>query len=171
MNFLFRQRLAQEDPGYDPVAAFSQFAFASGDEFVDSMSGLLDFLNILPTLTRTFSNRYGLPSWLQLRSFHHDDANRYFLYLRDSHLRPLRNVFSGAKYIGTAPIYTNEKVVWKLMRYPGPWIVDPARPAQDRAHATFFIEMTRIASRPRIVDDSAAGRAENHVIVEVHADA
>jgi choline dehydrogenase-like flavoprotein len=102
------------------------------------MAMLLDFLNILPTFTRTFSNRYGLPSWLLLQHFHHDDANRYFLYLRDSYLRPLRNIFSGAKYIGTAPIYTHEKVVWKLMRYPGPWLLDPRKPGEDRAHATSF---------------------------------
>lgn len=133
-----RQRLRSEDPGYDPVTAYARFAYATGDEFLSSMKRLIDFLNVLPTLTRTFSTRYGLPARLQLQRFHHDDANRYFLFLRDSSLRPLRNIFSGAKYIGTAPIYTNEKVAWKLMKYPGPWVLDPARPTADRGRATSF---------------------------------
>ena len=102
------------------------------------MKFLIDFLNVLPTFTRTFSTRHGLPARLQLRRFHPDDANRYFLFLRDSSLRPLRNIFTGAKFIGTAPIYTNEKVAWKVMRYPGPWLLDPAKPAADRAHSTSF---------------------------------
>ena len=128
-----RQRLAKEDPDYDPVDAYMKFAYASGDEFLANMKFLIDFVNVLPTLTRSFSNRYGLPARLQLRWFHPDDANRYFLFLRDSNIRALRNIFSGAKFIGTAPIYTNEKVAWKFMSYPGPWLVDPARPDADRA--------------------------------------
>ena len=133
-----RQLLKRDDPDYDPVAAYAEFAYASGDEFLDSMKRLIDFLNVLPTLTRTFATRYGLPARLQLRRFHPDDANRYFLFLRDSSLRPLRNIFSGAKFIGTAPIYTNEKVAWKVMRYPGPWVLDPAKPTADRARPTSF---------------------------------
>ena len=123
-----RRRLEEEDPDYDPVAAYAQFAWASGDDFLGKMKFLIDFVDVLPTLTRTFSNRYGLPAWLQLRHFHPDDANRYFLFLRDSNIRALRNVFTGAKFIGTAPIYINEKVAWKVMRYPGPWLLDPAKP-------------------------------------------
>jgi len=133
-----RQRLRAEDPGYDPVAAYTEFAFASGDEFISQMKLLINFLNRLPTLTRTFSARQSLVTPLQFRHFHADDANRYFLYLRDSGLRPLRNIFSGAKFIGTAPLYTNEKVVWKLMNYPGPWLLDPAKPTADRARPTSF---------------------------------
>jgi choline dehydrogenase-like flavoprotein len=133
-----RRRLEEEDPDYDPVAAYAEFAWASGDEFLADMKFLIDFVNVLPTLTRTFSNRYGLPARLQLRRFHPDDANRYFLFLRDSNIRALRNIFSGAKFIGTAPIYTNERVAWKVMRYPGPWLLDPAKPDADLAHATSF---------------------------------
>jgi len=133
-----RRRLEEEDPDYDPVAAYAEFAWASGDEFLADMKFLIDFVNVLPTLTRTFSNRYGLPARLQLRRFHPDDANRYFLFLRDSNIRALRNIFSGAKFIGTAPIYTNETVAWKIMRYPGPWLLDPAKPDADLAHATSF---------------------------------
>ena len=133
-----RRRLKDEDPHYDPVAAYGEFAFAHGDEFVASMKLLIDFLNLLPTFTRTFSTRHGLPARLQLRRFHPDDANRYFLFLRDSSLRPLRTIFTGAKFIGTAPIYTNEAVAWKFMSYPGPWLLDPARPTEDRGHATSF---------------------------------
>jgi hypothetical protein len=131
-----RTRLAEEDPDYDPVAAYMEFAYASGDDFLANMRFLIDFLNTLPTFTRTFSTRYHLPAHLQLRWFHADDVNRYFLFLRDSRLRALRNLFTGAKFIGTAPIYTNEKVAWKFMRYPGPWLVDPAKPDEDRAHST-----------------------------------
>ncbi|HSE02994.1 MAG TPA: GMC family oxidoreductase [Methylomirabilota bacterium] len=155
-----RRLLEQEDPGYDPVAAYAEFAWASGDEFLGSMKVLIDFLNVLPTLTRTFSNRYGLPARLQLRRFHADDANRYFLFLRDSNIRALRNIFTGAKFIGTAPIYTNEKVAWKVMRYPGPWLLDPAKPEGDRAHATSF-DMARETDenvaelRRRVVDHGA----------------
>jgi len=126
-----RKQLAEEDPDYDPVAAYMEFAYASGDEFLGNMRFLIDFVNVLPTLTRTFSNRYGLPANIQLRWFHPDDANRYFLFLRDSSLRALRNIFTGAKFIGTAPIYTNEKVAWKFMRYPGPWLIDPAKPGSE----------------------------------------
>ena len=133
-----RQRLAEEDPDYDPVDAYIEFAYASGDEFLANMRFLIDFVNILPTFTRTFSTRYHLPAHLALRWFHADDANRYFLFLRDSSLRALRNIFTGAKFIGTAPIYTNEKVAWKFMRYPGPWLVNPAKPDEDRAHSTSF---------------------------------
>jgi len=133
-----RRRLEEEDPDYDPVAAYAEFAFASGDEFLADMKFLIDFVNVLPSLTRTFSNRYGLPARLQLRRFHPDDANRYFLFLRDSNIQALRNIFSGAKFIGTAPIYTNETVAWKVMRYPGPWLLDPAKPDADLAHATSF---------------------------------
>ena len=133
-----RRRLAREDRGYDPVAAYSAFAFAHGDEFVSSMKLLLDFLNVLPTLTRTFSTRHHLPARLEFRRFHTDDANRYFLFLRDSSVRPLRNIFAGAKFIGTAPLYTNEKVVWRMMSYPGPWVRDSGKTAADREAATSF---------------------------------
>jgi len=133
-----RRRLEQEDPDYDLVAAYAEFAWASGDEFLGNMKFLIDFVNVLPTFTRTFSNRYGLPARLQLRRFDTDDANRYFLFLRDSSIRALRNVFAGAKFIGTAPIYTNEKVAWKFMRYPGPWLLDPAKPDADLAYSTSF---------------------------------
>jgi len=133
-----RRRLEQEDPDYDPVAAYAEFAWASGDEFLANMKFLIDFVNVLPTFTRTFSNQYGLPARLQLRRFHADDANRYFLFLRDSNIRALRNIFTGAKFIGTAPIYTNEKVTWKVMRYPGPWLLDPAKPDEDLARSTSF---------------------------------
>jgi len=102
------------------------------------MKLLINFLNVLPALTRTFSAHQSLLTPLQFRHLHADDANRYFLYLRDSGLRPLRNIFSGAKFIGTAPLYTNEKVVWKLMNYPGPWLLDPAKPKADRAEPTSF---------------------------------
>ena len=133
-----RRRLRDEDPGYDPVAAYSEFAFAHGDEFVSSMKLLIDFVNLLPAFTRTFAATHGLPVRLQFRHFHPDDANRYMLFLRDSSLRVFRNLFTGAKFIGTAPIYTNEKVGWKVMGYPGPWLLDPANPGADRAHATSF---------------------------------
>lgn len=133
-----RRRLAAEDPEYDLVAAYATFAWASGDEFLGSMRFLIDFINILPSFTRTFANRYGLPARLQLRRFHPDDANRYFLFLRDSRIRALRNVYTGAKFIGTSPIYTNEKVTWKFMSYPGPWLLDPAKPDADLAYATSF---------------------------------
>jgi choline dehydrogenase-like flavoprotein len=133
-----RQLLERDDPDYDLVDAYAAFAFAHGDEFVASMRTLIDFLNVLPTLTRTFSTRYGLPARLQFRRFHPDDANRYMLFLRDSSLRPLRNIFTGAKFIGTAPIYSNEKVAWKVMRYPGPWLRDPDRPTADRGRPTSF---------------------------------
>jgi choline dehydrogenase-like flavoprotein len=133
-----RQRLKSEDPGYDPVTAYAEFAYASGEEFLSSMKFLIDFLNILPSLTRNFRGRYGLPANVQFRWFSTDDANRYVLFLRDSQLRPIRNIFSGAKFIGTAPIYTNEKVAWKVMNYPGPWILDPTKPNADRGRATSF---------------------------------
>ncbi len=133
-----RRRLEEEDPDYDPVAAYAQFAWDSGDDFLGKMKFLIDFVNVLPTLTRTFSDRYGLPARLQLRRFHPDDANSYFLFLRDSNIRALRNIFTGAKFIGTAPIYTNEKVAWKVMRYPGPWLLDPAKPDADLAYSTSF---------------------------------
>jgi choline dehydrogenase-like flavoprotein len=138
---------------------YAEFAWASGDEFLANMKFLIDFVNVLPTFTRTFSTRYGLPARLQLRRFHPDDANRYFLFLRDSHLRGLRNIFAGAKFIGTAPIYTNETVIWKAMSYPGPW-VDPAKPDADLARATSF-DMARETDenvallRRRVVDHRA----------------
>jgi choline dehydrogenase-like flavoprotein len=133
-----RQRLKKEDPDYDPVAIYAQYAWASGDKFLDDMKFLIDFLNILPTFTPTFSTRHGWLPRLLLRHFHPDDANRYFLFLRDSNIRALRNVFSGAKFIGTAPLYTNEKVVWKIMNYPGPWLHDPSKPKGDRGDGTSF---------------------------------
>src|SRR5262245_59887143 len=133
-----RQRLAADDPDYDPVAAFITFAHASGDVFQAQMEFLLNFLNILPTFTRTFSGRYGLPAPPELRRFHTGDASRYFLYLRDSRFRALRNNVSVARFIGTGPLYPNEKVAWKFISYPGPWILDPARPAADRELSTSF---------------------------------
>jgi choline dehydrogenase-like flavoprotein len=133
-----RQRLKKEDPDYDPVAVCAQFAWATGDEFLDQTKFLIDFLDILPTFTRNFSTRHGLLPRLLLRHFHPDDANRYFLFLRDSRIRALRNIFSGAKFIGTMPLYTNEKVVWKIMNYPGPWLHDPSNPKTDRAEGTSF---------------------------------
>src|SRR5262245_49167163 len=120
------------------------------------MKFLIDLLNILPTFTRTFATRHGLPAQLQFRYFHPDDANRYFLYLRDSNIRALRNIFSGAKFIGTVPLYTNEKVVWKMMNYPGPWLLDPSKPRADLDHATSFdmaveTESNAADLRPRVL--------------------
>jgi len=131
-----RQRLKKEDPDYDPVAVYAQYAWATGDGFLKEMKFLIDFLNILPTFTLNFSTQHGFH--LRLRNFHPDDANRYFLFLRDSDIRTLRNIFSGAKFIGTAPLYVNEKVGWKIINYPGPWLVDPTKPKADRAAATSF---------------------------------
>ena len=102
-----RRRLKAEDPDYDLVEAYAEFAWAHGDEFLANMKFLIDFVNVLPTFTRTFSTRHGLPARFELRRFHPIDANRYFLFLRDSSLRPLRNIFTGARFIGTAPIYMN----------------------------------------------------------------
>ena len=133
-----RQRLQKEDPTYDPVTVYAQYAWASGDEFVEQMKFLIDFVNILPMFTPTFSTRHGRLPRLVLRHFHPDDANRYFLFLRDSDIRALRNIFSGAKFIGTAALYTNEKVAWNIMGYPGPWLHDPSKPSSDRATGTSF---------------------------------
>ena len=149
-----RQRLAREDPDFDPAAAYAEFAWASGDEFLADMRFLIDFINILPSFTRTFSTRYGLPARLELRRFHPDDANRYFLFLRDSNIRALRNIFTGARFIGTSPIYTNEKVTWKIMNYPGPWVRETAKADADLGHATSF--------------DMAAETEENVAVLRRH---
>ena len=133
-----RQQLEREDPDYDLVAVWSEFAWDHGDAFLVNMRTLIDFLDLLPTLTRTFNTRYGLPARFRFRRFHPDDANRYFLFLRDSNLRTLRNIFTGARFIGTVPIYINEKVTWKAMRYPGPWLLEPGDPLSDLAAATSF---------------------------------
>jgi len=157
-----RQRLAREDPDYDPVAVYAQYAWASGDEFLASMRFLVDFVNVLPTFTRTFSTRYGLPARLELRRFHPVDANRYFLFLRDSNIRALRNIFSGARFIGTAPIYVNEKVTWKAMNYPGPWVRETDGATADLGRTTSFdmaeeTEDNVAALRRRIVRHDALG--------------
>jgi hypothetical protein len=115
-----RQRLATEDPSYDPVAAYADYAWASGDRFLGETKFLIDFLDVLPTFTWIFSTSRGLPAHLYLRSFSSDDANRYFLFLRDSGIPALRTIFNGAKFIATIPLYTNEKAVWKVISYPGP---------------------------------------------------
>jgi choline dehydrogenase-like flavoprotein len=133
-----RKRLEDEDPDYDLVDAYAEFAWAHGDQFLAQMKVLIHFVNDLPTFTRTFATRHGLPARFQLRRFHPLDAQRYFLFLRDSQLRALRNIFSGARFIGTAPIYMNERVTWKVMSYPGPWVRDPAARDEDRAHSTSF---------------------------------
>ncbi|MBW2235931.1 MAG: twin-arginine translocation signal domain-containing protein, partial [Deltaproteobacteria bacterium] len=93
-----RQRLLEEDPGYDLVLAYSDFAYSHGDAFVSQMKTLIDFLNVLPTFSPTFFSRLGLPNALRLRRMHVDDANRYFLHLRDSGSRSMRNIFTGAKF-------------------------------------------------------------------------
>ena len=157
-----RQRLAREDPDYDPVAVYAQYAWASGDEFLAGMRFLVDFVNVLPTFTRTFSTRYGLPARLELRRFHPVDANRYFLFLRDSNIRALRNIFSGARFIGTAPIYVNEKVTWKAMNYPGPWVRETDGATADLARTTSFdmaeeTEDNVAALRRRVVRHDALG--------------
>jgi choline dehydrogenase-like flavoprotein len=133
-----RQRLQNEDPDYDLVEVWSEFAWAHGDEFLANMRTLVNFLDTLPTLTRTFNTRWGLPARFAFRRFHTDDANRYVLFLRDSNIRTLRNIFTGARFIGTVPIYINEKVTWRMMNYPGPWLLDPAQPLADLANATSF---------------------------------
>ena len=133
-----RRRLAKEDPEFDPVEAYGEFAAAHGDEFLSAMKLLVDFVNVLPGFTRTFATRHGLPARLQLRYFHAEDAHRYVLFLRDSSLRPLRTIFAGARFIGTAPIYTHETVTWKAIGYSGPWLRDPARRTADLAEATSF---------------------------------
>jgi choline dehydrogenase-like flavoprotein len=132
------ERLAREDPDFDPVAVYAEYAWASGDEFLVSMRFLIDFINVLPSFTRTFSTRHGLPARLELRRFHPVDANRYFLFLRDSNIRALRNIFSGARFIGTSPIYVNEKVTWKVMSYPGPWVRESEGATAGLAHTTSF---------------------------------
>ena len=157
-----RQRLAKEDPSYDPVAAYADYAWEYGDRFLREMKFLIDFLNVLPTFTRTFSTSRGLPAHLQLRWFATDDANQYFLFLRDSSLPALRIIFSGAKFIGTLPIYTNEKAVWKVINYPGPWTLDPSKPDADLAHSTSYDMAAETADnvaalRRRVVTHDALG--------------
>jgi choline dehydrogenase-like flavoprotein len=132
-----RQRLQEEDPDYDLVQAWADFAYANGDAFVAQMRTLVDFLNILPTFNPAFFSRRGLPV-LRLRAMHVDDVNRYMLHLRDSGVRAMRNIFTGAKYIGTAPLYMNETVAWKDMRYPGPWLLDPKHPKEDLGRSTSY---------------------------------
>src|SRR5215469_3659960 len=134
----FRQLLEEDDPGYDLVEVWSDFAWAHGDAFVANMRTLVNFLDLLPTFTRTFNSRLGFEAHLRFRWFHTDDANRYFIFLRDSNIRTLRNIFTGARFIGTVPIYVNETVIWKAMRYPGPWLLDPSKPHSDLAAGTSF---------------------------------
>src|SRR5262245_22104842 len=134
----FRQLLEEDDPGYDLVEVWSDFAWAHGDAVVANMRTLVNFLDLLPTFTRTVNTRLRLPANLRFRRFHTDDANRYCIYLRDSNIRTLRNIYPGARFIGTVPIYVNETVIWKAMRYPGPWLLDPAKPRSDLAAATSF---------------------------------
>src|SRR5262245_26119262 len=93
-----RQRLEREDPDYDLVEVWSEFAWAHGDEFLANMRTLVNFLDALPSLTRTFNTRWG-PARFAFRRFSPDDANRYFLFLRDSNIRTLRNIFTGARFI------------------------------------------------------------------------
>src|SRR4030095_2427864 len=69
-----RQRLKKDDPRYDPVAVYAQFAWDSGAEFVDEMTVLIYVLDMLPTCTLTFSTLRS--SGRRLRNFHPDDANR-----------------------------------------------------------------------------------------------
>ena len=168
-----RKRLEAEDPDYDLVEAYAQFAWAHGDEFLANIKFLIDFVNVLPTFTRTFTTRHGLPARFELRRFHPVDANRYFLFLRDSSLRPVRNIFTGAKFIATAPIYMNERVTWNAMSYPGPWLLDPARRDEDLAHSTSF-DMVRetednvAALRRRVVaHDALRTRLEAARVVSV----
>jgi hypothetical protein len=61
-----RQRLATEDPSYDPVAAYADYAWASGDRFLGETKFLIDFLDVLPTFTWIFSTSRGLPAHLYL---------------------------------------------------------------------------------------------------------
>jgi choline dehydrogenase-like flavoprotein len=167
-----RRRLAREDPDFDPVEAYAEFAAAHGDEFLSNMKLLVDFVNVLPGFTRTFATRHGLPARLQLRYFHAEDAHRYFMFLRDSSLRPLRTIFAGARFIGTAPIYTNEPVTWKVMGYSGPWLRDPDRRDADLADATSFelakeMDDNVAALRRRVVaHESLRGSLEAARVVE-----
>ncbi len=132
-----RRRFAEEDPEYDLVGAYADFAWAHGDQFLNSMKFLVDFLNVLPTFTPTFFTRYGLPT-VRLRRLGPDDANRFFLHLRDSPGRALRNIFTGAKFIATAPLYGHEEIGWSEMDYGGPWILDPYDPDSDRERSTSY---------------------------------
>ena len=175
-----RRRLKQEDPEYDPVAVFEQFAWTSGDEFAGHMKTLIDFLNILPAFTRNVPTRQGVFGRRQFRYFNADDANGYLLYLRGSNIQALRNIFSGAKFIGTMPLYTNERVVWKMMNYPGPWLLDLSKPDADRARATSFdmaIETDsniadlrrRVVSHDKLRTDLEAARVvggPHHLVLE-----
>jgi choline dehydrogenase-like flavoprotein len=157
-----RRRLAKEDPSYDPVAAYADYAWEYGDRFMSEMKFLIDFVNVLPTFTRTFSTSRGLPAPLQLRWFATEDANRYFLFLRDSNRPALRIIFSGAKFIGTLPIYANEKAVWKVINYPGPWALDPSKPDADLVRSTSYELAAETADnvaalRRRVVAPNALG--------------
>src|SRR5262249_34968362 len=75
------------------------------------------------------------------------------------------------KFIGTAPIYMNEKVTWKVMRYPGPWLLDPARPTADRARATSFDmaketdENVALLRRRVVAHDALAAGLESATVV------
>jgi len=132
-----RRALAAGDPEYDFVAAFEEFIYQSGTLFADNARLLLDFVNVLPTFMPLFFSAWGLPTF-QLVKLSDPDAERFFARLRDSRLKALRSIFQGAKALAMQPVYTNERVVWPHIGYPGPWLRDPSDPASDRREPTGF---------------------------------
>jgi len=132
-----RRALAEGDPDYNLVASFESFVFESGEEFAENARTLLGFVNRLPTLMPFFFSSWGLPTF-QLRELSDHDASRFFQRLRDSDLKALQSVFMGAKALAMQPVYSNEKVVWRQIGYPGPWIHDPAHLEADRSRPTGF---------------------------------
>jgi choline dehydrogenase-like flavoprotein len=154
-----RRRLREEDPGFDPVATFEDFAYPRGDEFVADLKALLGFLDLLPTFAPLFFTQSGLPSFA-LRQLSAKDAGRFFLRLRDSRLRPLRSLFTGAKLIGLQALYVNEPVTWKAIGYAGPWLSDPADPDADYARSTSYELAERIEDDVAVLRRNVLAHAE-----------
>lgn len=155
-----RIRLAAEDPDYDLVDAYSQFIWSHGEQMVSQMRFLVDFINVLPSFTPTFFTSRGLPKRFRLRAMHVDDANRFFLHLRDSGSRQIRNIFTGAKFIATSPLYTNERVAWRDMQYPGPWLLVPERPESDWARSTSYELATETQANVAFLERNTVGSAD-----------
>jgi choline dehydrogenase-like flavoprotein len=131
-----RRRLAADDPGYDFVTVFETFCFNSGVQFADNAKTLLDLVNVLPTFMPLFFTNWGLPTF-QLIWLSDEDAQRFFRRLRDSRLKALRSVFMGAKALAMQPVYTNERSVWRQIRYR-PWLDDSAQLTAERQSPTAF---------------------------------
>lgn len=147
-----RKAIQDDDPNYNVVDKFEQFAFPNGEEYIANIKFLIfgiDQLSFLCTKKRLVNSTEDEVFNFFTQILRDGKLQNWQLKILKSPLVPdprktLRNIFMGLKIIALQPIFVNQKVVWEKIQYPGPWLKDINKKNEYYKLSTSFRESIEI---------------------------